>query len=534
MKRFLYVAVALSLALAVRLYPALSSGLPFSTDAWSPIRNAELILERTPLSLDSGVLDDYNRYWPANSLFGAAFSLVTGLKPMAAMAVGIPLAAALTVPIFYALTCRVGGSRRLAFFSSTLLATAYPYALFTAGVTKETYANPLYMLSILVFLGCGGWRGALLFAVASSALVMAHHLAALVALAVLASMALASSILRAGRGLSLDWFSLLLASILAAAVALYFGLYAHGGLKVALAPSDLLSAASYQALAFALALYLTLRPHRPSGWRTTLACIASAAIASLIAFLCTRRPITPGAPTLPGRYMLYAAPFILVAPLAALGLGGLRGGQGEGSRAPIFWLSTLLGLEAYAVFGGPPLGLTLAYRALNLMCAPLMVLSALGLHRLYEVCGGPRRRRAARAAAVVALTVIAALGSYDVYASVSLQERYMGYFWLYSVPEYRAAEWVKGAAGSLTVAGDVKTLHLLKHYFNVNVDAFQGLKYLAGGGRKPQILFTYYQMFKNGYVVYGGYSVDLPENWAERASSLNHVYSNGLANVYVG
>jgi hypothetical protein len=41
-------------------------------------------------------------------------------------------------------------------------------------------------------------------------------------------------------------------------------------------------------------------------------------------------------------------------------------------------------------------------------------------------------------------------------------------------------------------------------------------------------------MFKNGYVVYGGYSVDLPEDWAEKASSLNHVYSNGLANVYVG
>jgi hypothetical protein len=41
-------------------------------------------------------------------------------------------------------------------------------------------------------------------------------------------------------------------------------------------------------------------------------------------------------------------------------------------------------------------------------------------------------------------------------------------------------------------------------------------------------------MLRNGYAVYGGYIVDLPENWAERASSLNHVYSNGQANVYVG
>ena len=40
-------------------------------------------------------------------------------------------------------------------------------------------------------------------------------------------------------------------------------------------------------------------------------------------------------------------------------------------------------------------------------------------------------------------------------------------------------------------------------------------------------------MLKNGYVVYGGYSVDLPQDWTEKASSLNQVYSNGLVNVYV-
>jgi hypothetical protein len=60
------------------------------------------------------------------------------------------------------------------------------------------------------------------------------------------------------------------------------------------------------------------------------------------------------------------------------------------------------------------------------------------------------------------------------------------YFRFYRIPEYRAAAWVKSAAGNLTVAGDVKTLYLLKYYFNVNVDAFQGLKYLTGkGAQKP-------------------------------------------------
>jgi uncharacterized membrane protein len=224
MKKCLYAIIAFSVALAIRLYPTFLSGLPFSTDAWSPIRNTELLLERTPISLDNAVMDGYNCYWPANSLFGAVFSQATGLKPMAAMAFGIPLAGALTIPIFYALIYRISGSRRLAFFSSILLATAYPYALFTAGVTKETYANPLYVLSILIFMSRGKWRKTLLFAVAFSALVMAHHLTALVAIAVLATIALASSIVRVRRRahVSPDGSSFLLVSILTAATALYF------------------------------------------------------------------------------------------------------------------------------------------------------------------------------------------------------------------------------------------------------------------------------------------------------------------------
>jgi hypothetical protein len=44
-------------AFALRLYPTILSGLPFSTDAWSPIRNTELLLERTPISLNSAVMD---------------------------------------------------------------------------------------------------------------------------------------------------------------------------------------------------------------------------------------------------------------------------------------------------------------------------------------------------------------------------------------------------------------------------------------------------------------------------------------------
>jgi hypothetical protein len=147
------------------------------------------------------------------------------------------------------------------------------------------------------------------------------------------------------------------------------------------------------------------------------------------------------------------------------------------------------------------------------------MLSAFGLERLYKARGGSRR--AAEAVALTVLIAVAALSSYSMYASVSLQERYMGYFWLYRQPEYCAAAWVKGVVCSQTVAGDVKASYMLSGYFGLNVNALQGLQYLTGKtGSKPQILFTYEQMARNGYVIYGGYSVDLPENWMEKLFQL--------------
>ena len=103
-------ALIFAVACLVRLYPALVSGLPFSTDGWGCIRNSELLLQHTPVSLsDNSVFDGYNNYWPANSVFGAVLSEVTGLAPINVMAYGVPLAGALTVPLFFVLVRKING-----------------------------------------------------------------------------------------------------------------------------------------------------------------------------------------------------------------------------------------------------------------------------------------------------------------------------------------------------------------------------------------------------------------------------------------
>jgi hypothetical protein len=208
--------------------------------------------------------------------------------------------------------------------------------------------------------------------------------------------------------------------------------------------------------------------------------------------------------------------------------------------AIIFWLASILGIGAYAVFGCPDLGFGLAYRTVNFLWPPAALLCALGLKGLYSRAGGFHNRRIVagltKAAGVLAFLAIVLVNIFNVYAAVSLEERYMGYFWLYKAQEYEAGSWTSAFTyGNGTIAGDVKASYLLKDYFNLKVDVFQGLKYLAGkGDLGHELLYIYGQMLRNGYVLGGSYSVDLPRNWTERLYVLSLLYSNGPVSVYGG
>jgi hypothetical protein len=48
---------------------------------------------------------------------------------------------------------------------------------------------------------------------------------------------------------------------------------------------------------------------------------------------------------------------------------------------------------------------------------------------------------------------------------------------------------------------------------------------------KPRVLFIYDQMFKNGYVLDEGLTIDLPKSCVKRILELNNIYSNGVVNI---
>jgi hypothetical protein len=532
MKKLLYVVLPLFMASALRLYPTFISGLPFSTDAWSPIRNTELLMEYTPIHIgDDEVFDGYNNYWPGNSLFGAVVSRVTGLEPMYAMAVFLPLTGSISILIFYVLVKRLYNAK-VSFMASIIFGTAFTHVFFTAGVTKETYANPLYFLLIFIFLHptIGRRKQALLFAITSVTLALTHHLTPLITIAILSSIALARFINNTKKSLAPNKSDFVLVAILTVTTAVYYLLYAQAGFKFPLTLSDWLSAASYQTLAFASAMYLTSKPYAHVQTRTLIVASGTIALAPLFILLTMNIP-PAGFPTLPKYCLLYLAPYFIILPFITFGYSYHRI---KGSIAPPFWLATLMGLEAYAIFSNSSLSPVLWIRTPNFLYPPLAILSAAGLYWLYETAGKTRLRKLIKPAVMTVVLVIAIINAYTLYAAVSLQERYMGYHWLYRAQEYQAGAWTGTASSSPTVAGDMKVLHLMRDYFDAKVDVLQGFRYLTENGTsQPQILFVYGQMLKNGYVI-GYHGVDLPENWMKKASQLNQIYSNGLASLYAG
>jgi hypothetical protein len=204
----------------------------------------------------------------------------------------------------------------------------------------------------------------------------------------------------------------------------------------------------------------------------------------------------------------------------------------KGTTATLFWLAPLMGLEAYAIFSNSSLSVGIWIRNPNFFILPDAILTAAGLYWIYQKAKGFHIGKLIKPAVVATILVIATINVYSLYAAVSLQDRYMGYQWLYTIPELKAGTWIAAASSNQTIAGDMKGSYLMHDYFRLNVDTLQGYRYLtANSATQPSILFTYDQMQKNGYVL-GPHGVDLPENWTEKASQLNHIYSNGIANIY--
>lgn len=531
-KTLLAIGVICLVAVSVRLYPVAISGLPFSTDAWPLIRNTELLVANTPTLLNSSLFDGYNNYWPGIQFFGAVFAQVTALSVADALAWSVPFAAALAILIFFVLARRITRSTHVAAVAALLLATAFPYALFAAGVTKETYASPIFITLILLFLLKPDWKTTLLFALTSCTLVLSHHFTAFLAVAVLWGLCLALfAVKKSSNQQQHSARPRLLCTVgLSSLAVLYLVLFAYPAMNVTLTVSDLLSAGAYEVLLVALSVYAVYTAKGHSARKTIIQCTLGFTLLSLVALIITQTSLSPGAPTLPLYYFFYFLPYLLGVPLVVFSLRGLYQRRSP-LLLPFFWVIMIAAFTCYAVFSSSADGVGLTYRSVNFILPPFMILVAIGVSGLVKGRSGFNRKIMAAAATILCLCMVS-VGIYSEYASFVQEEPYFGYFWRYEPPEYQASSWISSGQDNQTVAGDYKVSYLLEGYFNVSVSVSDGLKYLDSDGTPPDLIYVYRQMYRNGYVFGSGIPISLPQNWTAKLSDYNIIYANMEVSVY--
>lgn len=524
--RALLFALPFAVAVVLRIYPYLLYGVPYSTDSWSPIRNTEELLAHTPTPLGgSSVFDGYNIYWPANSLFGAVASLVFGVAPIRIMPLLFPVVGSVTVIVFFLVAEEVTGSTLVAAVAALFLATAGVDAIFTAAVTKETYALPLFMVSVLLLLWKTDRRSGALFAITSAALALSQHATAVLFLVVAGSILFVNFLLRQRRGEPVGRRPLLLVAG-AGITGAYFLAYAGAGL------GQLGSLVTFQSVLLAvgfLTVFVTpIAYHAVSRPSRLLLAEGGAVLCAAVGILAvgTRLTLIPSAPVVSSTLLYAAAPYVVGGALTVVGYRAMAGMDRARFAFVGAWLAALLALGFLAVFSDVPDGLAIVYRLLAFVAAPSMIFAALALQRALARPG--MLAKVLVAAAILAITVPSAFQTYQ--AAVQ-RESLLGGQWAYQQTDLAGAQWMSSNApsGNFSVAGDSRIQYLLAGYFGMSVDTQSGRSYLEdpSTAQRPAYLVTYSLMATNGYVQ-SLYGVTLPANWTESlAESSPAVYSNG-------
>ena len=520
-------AMIIMLSFSIRLYPTLLTGLPFSTDSWPLISNTENLLELTPISLEDRAFDGYNNYWPASQIFGAVSSIILDAKVLDVERLLFPAAASLAVIPFYVVVRKTTGSRISATISSLLLALGSYQAIFTSGVTKETFTLALFFtyLALAFMTGSTVERKILLF-IAGAAIVMGHHLQYFLLLAILLNMLILRFFLRRVDDESFtDSLTPLVPLLIVGSI--YYPLYALRGITFSLTTSDILSLISFQVLSYLLQYYLLTGAVKPP-IKLFIIWAASYMVLAANQFF----PVMPASPRIPASLSIQLSIIFMLGVFTIIGLDSLkRRGSVVKMYHVVGWLSALLFLEAYSMFGAQPsMSLGLFYRIANHILPPVSILSSIGLVKIMDLFKSKR-------VGVVCLTIILLPISltmvYQHYSSTILQENYLGYQWMYSMAEYELASWLSRNIDNVRVCGDMKVSYLLEGYFKVKVDVGGGFKILNDGAVSGETLLIIYRvMEKNGYVL-GLYGVKLRDHWAgnivERADK---IFSNILTEAY--
>ncbi|MFQ6128625.1 MAG: hypothetical protein ACE5QW_06965 [Thermoplasmata archaeon] len=188
-------------ALTIRLVPLLFSPLPYNIDGFPQARISEEIID-TGRWFSAGSIEEleYNKKLPILPLYFAISSLLAGEEPLYFMQIAMVLLTSLSAVFVYILAFKITKSRVASIFAGLFMALCGTYVFLTASIMKQNIG--LVLLPIVLYL-YHERRNPAKRALAAFILLfvgLAHHLATLIAFAIITYMMAAQNIANMRRG----------------------------------------------------------------------------------------------------------------------------------------------------------------------------------------------------------------------------------------------------------------------------------------------------------------------------------------------
>jgi hypothetical protein len=523
----------LSIAVALRIYPYFFTGAPWGVDSWTLINNSNQLLSNSPTSLvGNPTFDTYNICWPAVSIFGAMASLVFGLSPLRLMPFLVPLVGSLTTLFLFVVVRKLTGNFLIASVSAVLFAAAAFDSVFTASVTKETFALPLFMVGMLLVLRKAKVSNLMLFSLVSLGLVMSHFALAFILFVLVAETTVVPLMMRT-KGTTVQPKKLLYPAIMGVIGLAYYFIYLNASpvSGISLTMGDVLSLSAYLILLGGFQVSFQLGAGLKNSSRRFALPIIAVTIAFVLLVVGTRTAFLPFAPKLSSDLVVAAVPYFVVAAVAVAGYLSLKKSEEPSYVFMSLWLGVPVVLIAFSVFGNV-LGFGIMYRLFTFLFMPLSVFAAFALLRM--VTGGGRMRHVAKVSLTLSLLVAIVFAlSMQSYSAVVDNSNFLGGEWGFKPSDISVSKWVNSSLPSnTTFQGDSKVYGLFS-YYGLKPDINSGYAFLTGlSNWNGEAFFTYHLMSKNGYDIIA-YGEPLPADWSNKLSGMSLVYSNGNDQFWV-
>jgi len=504
-----FVIIIISLILRIRFY--FITNLPFSTDAWTLIKNVEIIIKQGYFTKNS-----YEANWPASQLFSAILAKMLDINLLELMAISFPLLSSFAIGIYYLLLARIT-NRNVALIASLLLSISGYNAFFTAGVTKETFALLFFYISIFTYyLALKNKKYSTIFLISTITLLFSHHFSylnlILSLIFFLTSYLIYCSIYSKRIHISL----IILLAISGILGLFYYNFISNLEVTGVTSTSEIIIFSAYQIFFLYIFIKLKIINSETEGKRSIFFFIFLVVFAAYLSYIFNLLDSS-----------ILTNPFFFSSFLAGIAMiyFASKGYKSISNLNRVFLLSLpipFLAFYFYELFAANYIEATFfSSRLLNFLFPTIFPLVAIG------ILNYKRKTRTIILGFILLLFIVQNMTVYP------LQINGSGYQWLYFKGEFEGIKWFALHANKDSkILGDMKVNQILA-YFNLTSDVIKGYDYLYNHKNieKGYFILVYEQMNNNGYVLFNkGENI---QNLNEELNKYSKIYSNGDIEIFL-